>query len=563
MTTFDAHRLLPEFSNDLQNLLRQHFLRDAHLWPMYRDPTLNGLIEGRRKAFLPPLERLNAYPHGAELLAQLRTVSDIPRQTDSAGGVHPLLQFAATLSKNWEDPASVENVVTTPSDPALMGSILGTVANANLVYSEYAGLAEDLEAMVVRQIATLAGYDPTRATGIFTQGGTFCNLYGYLLGIRKSLPLAREYGLEHGQDYRIINSQGGHYSNITNLSLLGVNLRRKVIRVQVRPSNDLDIVDLELQLRACFQLGCVVPTIMLTMGTTDTFGVDRVLPVMELRDRLCAEFAVAVKPHIHVDSAVGWPLIFFLDYDFDQNPLFINSATLPSLRRHVEAFQELRYADSFTVDFQKWGYVPYTSSLIMIRDRADLKALEHDPENYSYFDRDVEGQNHLHATIECSRGATGLFGAASSLMHLGKDGYGRLIANSLQNANYFRFRLASLPWVVMPAAQNQGPSVGFRIYDPAIVSDANVEFQAEAASTFNDERLELHSKYHRANFLARGKHGLYTNWIEALALGAYDSLGRTHRIPGEKAVFFNPHCTYAQIDAFIERLVQSVKQHRP
>ena len=146
MTTFDAHRLLPEFSNDLQNLLRQHFLRDAHLWPMYRDPTLNGLIEGRRKAFLPPLERLNAYPHGAELLAQLRTVSDIPRQTDSVGGVHPLLQFAATLSKNWEDPASVENVVTTPSDPALMGSILGTVANANLVYSEYAGLAEDLEA---------------------------------------------------------------------------------------------------------------------------------------------------------------------------------------------------------------------------------------------------------------------------------------------------------------------------------------------------------------------------------------------------------------------------------
>jgi len=40
---------------------------------------------------------------------------------DPRSGVDPLLLFAAALSKNWEDPASVENVVTSPSDPALMG----------------------------------------------------------------------------------------------------------------------------------------------------------------------------------------------------------------------------------------------------------------------------------------------------------------------------------------------------------------------------------------------------------------------------------------------------------
>ena len=40
----------------------------------------------------------------------------------------------------------------------------------------------------------------------------------------------------------------------------------------------MDLDDLERQLSACFHLECVVPTIMLTMGTTDTFGVDRVKP---------------------------------------------------------------------------------------------------------------------------------------------------------------------------------------------------------------------------------------------------------------------------------------------
>ena len=155
---------------------------------------------------------------------------------DPRGSVDPILLFAAALSKNWEDPASVENVVTSPSDPALFGSMAGILANANLVHPEYSELAGELEAMVVRQMATLAGYDPAQATGIFTQGGTFCNLYGYLLGIRKSLPHSRDLGLEYGQDYRIINSGAGHYSNMTNLSLLGVNIRRKTLRIRAHRS---------------------------------------------------------------------------------------------------------------------------------------------------------------------------------------------------------------------------------------------------------------------------------------------------------------------------------------
>ncbi len=152
-----------------------------------------------------------------------------------------------------------------------------------------------------------------------------------------------------------------------------------------------DLVDLERQLRACIQLNCVVPTIMLTMGTTDTFGVDQVKPVFELRNRLCEQFEVAVKPHIHVDAAIGWSMIFFLGYDFAANPLAINSATLAGIERNVARFAELKYADSFTVDFQKWGYVPYTSSLVMIKEQDDLKAMENDPENFSYFERDIQG----------------------------------------------------------------------------------------------------------------------------------------------------------------------------
>ena len=549
-----AQQVAATFRDEIDRIRARFFSRDPVRWPVFGDPVFSEIVEFRKKK-LPSRERLGQFPDGVALLRQLQAQDRLPSGgRDPRVGVDPMLVFAAALSKNWEDPASVENVVTSPSDPALFGSMVGILANANLVHPEYSEMAGELEAMVIRQMATLAGYDPARATGIFTGGGTFCNLYGYLLGIRKSLPLSRELGLETGQDYRIINSGVGHYSNMTNLSLLGVNIRRKTIRIRATDHNEMDLADLEQQLTACFQLECVVPTIMLTMGTTDTFGVDRVQPVCEIRDRLCTQFEVAVKPHIHVDSAIGWPLLFFLDYDFEKNPLEVNAATLPGLRRNVERFRELRLADSFTIDFQKWGYVPYTSSLVMIRNRDDLKALEHDPEYFSYFEKNVEGQTHLHSTIECSRSAAGLFGAYTALHSLGIEGFQRLVANTLQNANYFRHRLSEVPGVKLMAAQNQGPSVGFRMYDPAVVSDPDAEFDYECRvqdSAEYRERVERNSRHHRDIFLRRGKVGLYTNWVEFIAHTDYDARGRCGAIPGEKAVFMNPRTRYQDIDQFI------------
>lgn len=544
------------FQAALDGVRKNHFSRDPARWPLFADPSMGAIVRFRKQE-LPMADRLGAYPNGFEERKRLLDNREVPEDGQSIEEVNRRLILTAALSKAWEDPGSVENVITCPCDPAIQGGALGLLANPNLVYSEYCGLAEELERLVVDQIAKLVGYDPKRATGLFTQGGTFCNLYGYLFGIRKSMPEALHYGLEHGQDYRMITSLGGHYSNTTNLSLLGVNIARKSIRIQLTSAHDIDLADLERQLTACFQLGCLVPTIMLTMGTTDTFGVDRVKPVRELVDRLVTRFELSVAPHIHVDSAVGWPLIFFLDYDFDRNPLEILDGTLVGLKQNTERFRELRYADSFTVDFQKWGYVPYTSSLVMVKDRDSMKALEHDPENFSYFEKDVQGQTHLQSTIECSRGATGLFGAYAALQCLGKRGYQTLIAHGLQNADYLRAGLASSSGAVVVAAENHGPSVGFRLYDPASVADPLAEFALEKAWQNRPEdrkRLRRNNAYHRSVFLKRGKVGLYTNWIEYTSHTDYDDRGRWQPLPGEKAVFFNPHTERKHIKVFLDRL---------
>ena len=557
-TIQDGNAVAPAFQAALDKLIARFFSRDPDRYPFYTDPMLRAVLDFRRQ-HPGPGDRIAEYPGGRRLMEALvkeDTFPVAPRPPEAEAA--PLSRFAAALSHVWESPAAVENVAALSSDPAIMGCLLGLLANPNLVHREYSELAEDLESSLVRKLARLAGYDPTRATGIFTSGGTLCNLYGYLLGIRKSLPAARRDGMGLPEDYRIINSLGGHYSNITNLSLLGVNIRQRVIRIRIGDANAIDIADFEHQLEACLRLHCVVPTIMLTMGTTDTFGVDRVKPVWEVRNRLCNLYGVSVRPHIHVDAAVGWAMLFFREYDFARNPLAINPVTLHGLRANAARFDELRYADSFTVDFHKWGLVPYTSSVVVIRERDDLEHLVADPENFTYFEEENEGHDHMQATIECSRGGVGLFGAYAALEQMGIDGFRIAMAHGLQNANYLRARLSALPHVKVIAPGNQGPSVGFRIYDPARVSDAEREFALEYAvrgDAVYEPRIQENDRFHRALFVRRGKVGLSTNWVKTVSHTAYDERGRFHALPGEKAVFMNVNTTRAAIDTFLDHLM--------
>lgn len=539
------------FEQHVHDTVERFFSRKATHWSLFEDPLFAPILALRHQ-HLPAAQRAARHPDGGSLWQRLRSDSDVPEAPrPPADGLDPLLGFAAVMSKEWENPSSVENVITMPSDPAICGAMLGALVNPNLVYRDYSEAADDLEKLVIRQIATLVGYSPTQATGLFTQGGTFCNLYGYLLGIRKTLHQTRELGMEHAQDYRIINSLSGHYSNITNLSLLGVNLREKTVRIPVDRSNRIDLVALEAELRACFSAGRAVPAIMLTMGTTDTFGVDDVEAVVALRDALCAEHAVSPLPHVHVDSAVGWPLIFFNRYPFGDNPLGIPPQTLASLERYQRLFQGLRFADSFTVDFQKWGYVPYTSSLLMIRDRSDMDALAHDPDNFSYFEQEHRGRTHLQSTIECSRGACGVFGAYAGLTSLGVTGYQTILAHCLDNARYFRERLAEVPGAVLVTPDNHGPAVGFRLYDPATVSCPCGELDRERRPDAAD-CIAQNTAHHRALFRARARIGLFSSWVDFVAHSDYGPCGRYLRIPGEKVVFLNPRTTRRHIDAFIE-----------
>src|SRR5688572_5757861 len=94
----------------------------------------------------------------------------------------------------WGHPRSQINVVPPPSIASIIGVLLPSTYNPNLVSEESSRKVAEAEVRVSAMAAGLVGYDPAVAGGVFTFGGTGAMLYGVKIGLEKALPGSLEKG---------------------------------------------------------------------------------------------------------------------------------------------------------------------------------------------------------------------------------------------------------------------------------------------------------------------------------------------------------------------------------
>src|SRR6188508_3379402 len=85
-------------------------------------------------------------------------------------------------------PRSQVNVVASPSIASVIGVVLPSMYNPNLCSDESGRGFSEAEVKVAAMTAELIGYDPEKAGGLFTFGGTGTLLYGLKLGLEKAVP---------------------------------------------------------------------------------------------------------------------------------------------------------------------------------------------------------------------------------------------------------------------------------------------------------------------------------------------------------------------------------------
>ena len=448
----------------------------------------------------------------------------------------------------WGHPRAQINVIPPPTIASVIGGLLPSIYNPNLVSEESSRQVAVAEVEVASMTADLIGYDPVRSAGLFTFGGTGTLLYGLKIGLEKACPDTAIHGVS---DRAVIFcSERAHYACLSVANWLGIG-RENVIQVPCSPENEIQTCLLESMARDVLKQGTKIAAIVATMGTTDHFGLDDLKKVREIRDRLVDEFHLEYRPHIHADAVIGWAWSVFNDYNFDKNPLGFRHRTVRALAGTRRRICDLPLADSVGVDFHKTGFTPYVSSLFLVQDSNDLELITRKQSDTPYLFHD----GHYHPgryTLETSRSGSAPMSALANLRLFGKNGLRALLGHVVSMAEVLREQLEGHASTTVVNRGNFGPVTLFRVY-PDGVDTFGVTEREKKDVGFRDQ-LRIHNDYNRKVFQLVQADALHGDGVVISLTDCYCETDYGEPIVALKSYILSPFAEERYIESVLESL---------
>lgn len=360
--------------------------------------------------------------------------------------------FCTTISDlfagvcRWHSPNVMYNVVPLPVIPSVAAKTLTSLYNPNLCLDTASGKSLLVEQGVVRAIAEYIGWDGELAGGTFTWGGKATIMYGIKLGLKNCCPNSSRIGVK--DDVIVFSTSSGHPAHTSDADWLGIGTAN-VFRIKVNKNGEVDLFEMEKSIREKVLEGKKIAAIVISGGNTNSMIVDPIEGVVDLRDRLTKELNLDYIPHIHVDSVVSFPWIFFKDYDFTKNPLNIEKPALNRILGITNNLKGLYRADSFGIDFHKMGFCPYMTCVFMAKNKKSLSG-DHNVSRWPFF-----------YTIENSRPGDGPNSAFIALKVLGVSGFQLLVAHLTEVAVNLQEKISSSGKFEIIGEDSLGTSVMF------------------------------------------------------------------------------------------------------
>lgn len=452
-------------------------------------------------------------------------------------------------------PFMVKNIIPTASLPALAAYVAVSPYMANGVTGEDAAQMLLSELASASAISKLAGIDHTESAGVFTFGGTGTNLYAMKIGLSKASPHHNIEGVR--DDVVVIESAPSHYSHKTAVDWLGLG-QDNLLKVSSHPDQTTKLDELEQTARTALDANKKLACIIAVGGTTSNMGIDDIQQIAQLRDRLVTEYDLPYSPHIHVDSVLGWAFLNFGSYDFDQNPLRFKPKTLIQLRKVLDRVQTFQYADSFGVDFHKTGYVPYMSSMIVVKDKNDLQRLERDGKIMTPLFHDDEVYNPGKFTLETSRSTANMLATWVALQTFGQEGYQSLLGHAIEMGIVMREQVERYigQGLYLANQENFGPDVFVRCYPPK--TDPKNVYEKEMS---NNELLRENNAYGTKFFKWLNKHLEGSDHPFAVSKSSAAIYTHTGKAMDALRIYpLSPYITEESATELVTRLVDAKKQ---
>lgn len=534
-----------------------------------------GLLEQMRLAFPQPVSNPvhdSYFVHS--ILRALDAVDGMKSDLPMLGKVEPLDYSAAAQAHLADCPQSIENVtaelvgylegstlfghprfqenvVTQPAIPSLIGVLLSALYNPNVSWDHTSGRFALAEMEMAALSALLVGYDPEKAGGVFTFGGTGTNLYGAKIGLEKASPGTMQRGVH--EPAVILASDAAHYCRYSIAGWLGLG-SDALVTVPTLANNEMDVAQFEELMRLALRQGKKIAAIIATMGTTDAFGLDDLESIVAARDRLVKEFELSSVPHVHADAVIGWAWSVFNDYDVEANPLGFRRRTLRAIAGAVRQLRHLHLADSLGIDFHKSAFAPYISSLFLLKERRDFQLLSRAAEQMPYLYQFGEYRPGMF-TLETSRSGIGILAALANMRLFGKQGLQVTIGHLVEMAQLLREHLDGHAATTVLNGDNFGTVTIFRVYPPGVdtFTIKEQEFEDPACRAM----LLRHNDYNRRVFEYLRSEAFAGRGVMLSQTDCYRHTSYGEPIVGLKSFILSPFVDEEHVQAVVDKVLEA------
>lgn len=290
----------------------------------------------------------------------------------------------------------------------------------------------ELEREAIAMMVDLMGGEPGKFSGYIASGGTEANIYALWVARNR---LLHECGLTERDLSRIVvvTPLSSHYSIQKAANLLGLTATDEHGReaggiryVDLTDDYAIDLGDAERaidELRRSPDVSGVIASV--TCGSTTTGAYDDVRGVGDLLTKLGKPF------HLHVDAAFGGLVVPFLVEQVHEHG-FIRSMYGDGFQLPIFDFR-VAQVDSMTVDPHKMGMAPYPAGVVLLRG-----------DTYEHIARRVEYiADERDETLIGSRPAASAAACWAAFMHMGKDGYERVLRKCMKLTDHLVRQLTS------------------------------------------------------------------------------------------------------------------------
>ncbi len=300
-------------------------------------------------------------------------------------------------SFNPSHPGSLAHLDPPPLTVSIIGDLIAGSLNNNLLAHDLSPSISLLENEICKWFANKLDFG-INSGGIAASGGTLNNLNALVTARYTS-------GLENNPEAALVMSKDAHVSFIKCARILGLK-KENIILVETDSEGRMSIDSLISSLERAHKDGKKIFAIIGTLGTTIRGAID---PIQEI-SKVCTN----KKIWFHIDGSIGG--VYALS------------------RNCLGEFQNVRYANSITINPQKVLGITKTSSVLIVSDFNNLRNTFHT--GLPYIDTEDDVINRGELGVQGSRPAE-IIKLWLGLRFLGLDGIDQILNESLRKKSLF------------------------------------------------------------------------------------------------------------------------------